>query len=196
MAPLPTIGNVVRCDLQWRAVAGVPSHSTFHILTSSTDLEQIALDIGSAFDDGDQCWDFHYTMSASINDILLTPLDGVTAGQQLPLGTTLNGQGAGGVLPAAAAVLSFRTNQRGPRGRGRIYIGPLGENDVEDGLVSSTIRNGTVTAWQDFNTSLAASSTAGSLCVASYTHATASGVTSIGMRLPMGTVRHRQDQLT
>lgn len=195
MAPLPTIGNCVRCDLDWGLVGGVRSHSTFHVITNTTDIEQLGQDIGSAFDDAtNNAWKFLYT-GYSTTEILLTPLDGDSAGITVPLGVSLAGAGGGGLLPAVAACVSFRTITRGPKGRGRIYLGPCGEADVGDGLVSTSIRLDTVDAWVEFNENLAATSSAASLGVASYTHATVDGVTSISMRPAAATMRRRQDQL-
>jgi hypothetical protein len=195
MAPLPTIGNCVRCDLDWGIVSGVRSHSTFHVITDTTDIEQLGLDLGSAFDDATgNAWKFLYT-GYQTEEILLTPLDGDSAGITVPLGVVLGGVGSGGIVPAVAAALSFRTLTRGPKGRGRIYMGPCGEGDIADGKVSVSIRDEVVEAWQDFDSNLAASSSAGSLGVASYTHAVVDGVTSISMRLPCATMRRRQDQL-
>jgi len=195
MAPLPVIGNVVRCDLQWGASAGVAPHNTFHIVTNSDDLEEIGLAIGQAFEDASgNCWSALHTSFTAIT-IDLTPLDGTTARQNVNLGTTLQGDGSGGMTPAVATVLSLRTHQRGPRGRGRLYLGPMSESDFDNGLVGSGVRSTTSSSWPDFNDNLAASSINGSLVVASYIHAEAGAVTSFSVRPQCGTMRRRQDQL-
>lgn len=196
MAPLPVIANVVRCDLNWNSPVGPSPHSTFHIATNSDDLPQIGLDIGSAFDDADgNCWASLYSGIVA-TQILLTPLDGVTAGQNVLLGTTLEGDATGGTLTNTAAVLSFRTLQRGPRGRGRIFIGPTGESEVDDSVIATGIRSSNTTAWNSFNDELAGSSSAASLVVASYVHAQAGAVTSISMRASVGTMHRRQRRVT
>jgi hypothetical protein len=195
MAPLPTIPNIVRVDFNWPVVNGVAPHSTFHISTATDDLEQIALGIGDAYGGLDNSiFEFMYT-GYTVNEVTLTPLDGETAGQAFPLGGTMSGNATGGLLPNVAAVMSFRTAQRGPRGRGRIYLGPCGEADISDGLLDSGKRTDVINAWVEFNVALSGSSAAAQLAVASYTHSDANSVTSFTMRTQAGTMRKRQDQL-
>jgi len=99
------------------------------------------------------------------------------------------------MIPNAAAVLSLRTPQRGARGRGRQYIGPVSEAALTDGKIVESYRGAMVGAWQDAGVSLAGSPITASFGVASYAHAEVNGVTSISMRVPGGTQRRRQNQL-
>ena len=196
MAPLPTIPNVVRCDFGWNSLQGVSPHNTFHIATASTDLEQIAEDIGTACDSAGSAMWGALSDGYVLNEVLLTPLDGSTAGQIHPLGTVIEGVSTGGVLPAVSVVLSMRTLQRGPRGRGRVYLGPISEGLVDNGLISLIDAQATAAAWTAFDSALAGTASAGSLVVASYVHAEAGGVVAISCRRQVGTQRRRQDQLT
>jgi hypothetical protein len=195
MAPLPTILNVVRCDIQWNVVGGVSPHNSFHIGTTEDDMSVVGLALGAAFDDGGvSCWGaMHEDYTAT--QILLTPLDGHTAGTEQPLGTVIGGASAGTPLPSTAAVLSFRTTQRGSRGRGRIYQGPVGENGTNSGLLEAGIPPAVIVAWQTAQESIQTNLPDGDLVVASYTHSDAESVVSIGMRFEVGTQRRRQDQL-
>jgi len=193
MAPLPTIPNVVRLDFDWPSVSGVKPHNTLHVLTNSTDLEQIALDVGTAYSaTADSPWTPMYS-GYTISTIDVTPLDGSTARQTHPLGTSMGGAGTGGLLPAVAALVHFSTNRRGPRGRGRQYIGPVGEAGVSDGLMLSPTL--VTDAWNEFNDNLAETDSLMSLCVASYTHSDVHGVTGIVCKTPVATQRRRQRQL-
>lgn len=195
MAPLPTITNVVRVDFPWNTGAGVAPHNTIHLITGEDDLDQIGADLGAAFDAAtNNPWAFLYS-GYSLDNVLLTPLNGTSAGQVVELGTTIEGSGSGGLIPASAAVLSFRTTQRGPRGRGRIYLGPIGEASQADGIVASNTRTETIAAWNEVKASLAASTSLADLAVASYVHSEAGVVTSISMRTQAGTLRRRQNQL-
>lgn len=195
MAPLPTIGNCIRVDLQWNTHAGVAPHNTFHIITASSDLEEIGEALGSAFDDGgDGVWGA-LSSSYTLNHCLLTDLSNDEAAVDVPLGTVIQGGGGGDILPAVAAVLSFRTIERGPKGRGRLYLGPITEAAQSNGLLDVDDVTAWRAAWVAVNDSLADSSINASLGVASYTHEEVTGVTSISMRQQVGTQRRRQNQL-
>jgi hypothetical protein len=195
MAPLPTIGNCVRVSINWSQVAGVRPVNVLHLITASDDEEEIATELGDAFIAGGsnvfQCVQESYT----IDSYTVTLLDGSSAGQVIGESRTIGGQGSGEILPAQAGVLSLRTSQRGPRGRGRLYLGPCSEGTIANGLMTGSISVTMPLAWQAVETALAGSPITASLGVASYVHAEVNGVTSIGMRSQAGTVRRRQDQL-
>lgn len=195
MAPLPVIGNCVRVAMQWNASAGVRPVNVFHLITASTDESAIRDALDAAWQDATtNPWAPLHTSFNTV-DYLITLLDGTSAGQVIPSIDDPAGSSTGGMSPAIAAVLSFHTPQRGPRGRGRLYLGPMGEADYDNGLVGGTLRTETVAAWNEVNESLADSPIAASLGVASYVHAEVNGVTSISMRQQLGTMRRRQDQL-
>lgn len=195
MAPLPVIADVIRCDLKWPNISGVAPHSTFHISTDVDDLEQIATELGNAYDAIDDS-PFQLLYSGyTVNQVFLTPLDGTTAGQAFPLGTSFAGDSTGGILPNVCGVMSFRTERRGPQGRGRMYLGPVGEGDISDGRIDSGTLTATVQGWKDFNDELVASPVNAAMVVASYKHSAAYTVTSMSMRTAAGTMRRRQNQL-
>lgn len=193
MAPLPTIANVVRIGLPWHATVLPIPYNVFHIATNSTDLTQIALDVGSAMNANQGLMFEPMSNSYTLTTVDVTPLDGHTATQNHPLGHTIQGGSDGQYVPAVCACVSFKTLQRGPRGRGRIYIGPIAENAVNNGIITGF---GDVTAgWNAFNEDLADTDSAASLVVASYVHAQAGAVTAIGCDQPAATQRRRQRQL-
>lgn len=195
MAPLPTIGNCVRVALNWTGVGGVAPVNVLHLITSSTDEGDIASALDDAFQANPGC--FQAVMANYILDTYtITLLDGSSAGQVVnALGTPITGGGGGNMVPQVAAVLSLHTPQRGPRGRGRLYLGPVGETEIDSGLISSGVRSAMVAGWTDWMTDMAASPIAASLGVASYVHTEVNGVTSLSMRPAAGTQRRRQDQI-
>jgi hypothetical protein len=193
MAPLPTIGNCVRVALNWSSSGGIKPVNVFHLITSSTNETAI----GEALDDAfvtatSEAWAFTHS-SYECESYTITLLDGSSAGQVIPTGTPFSGGGTGGLVPQVAAVLSLRTIQRGARGRGRLYMGPVGETDIDAGLLDSNKVDDVLAAWDQVEASLASNSM--SLGVASYVHADVHGVSSISMRSQAGTQRRRQDQL-
>lgn len=193
MAPLPVIPNAVRVGINWTASAGVKPYNVFHVITASSDMAQLAEDIGTALDPNKGSMFRPVGENFSFTTVTLTPLDGTTAGVEYPIGTSVSGGGSGEILPAVCALVSLRTITRGPRGRGRVYLGPVAESETNNGLINN---NALVTAgWQDFDADLAATSSAASLGVASYTHAEIGGATSIFCEHAAATQRRRQDQL-
>lgn len=195
MAPLPIIGNAVRVALNWNTQDGVSPRNIFHLITNSTDEAEIASELDTALAAGGA--DIFGTLYGAylLESYTITLLSSASAGQVIPSNGTVSGGSDGAQIPAVCGVLSFHTNQRGARGRGRMYIGPIGENDVVAGLITGTIPADCVDAWNTFNDDIAASPIAASLGVASYTHADIHGVTSISMRAQCATQRRRQDQL-
>lgn len=195
MAPLPTIGNCVRVAINWTGVGGVAPVNVFHLITDSTDEVEIATALDAAFHANTACWQC-LMANYELDSYTITLLDGHSAGQVVTsLGTPIVGGGGGNMVPQVAGVLSLHTPQRGPRGRGRLYIGPVGESEIDSGIISAGVRTAMVGAWSDWQDDLAASSIAASLGVASYVHSEVNGVTSVSMRAQAGTQRRRQDQL-
>lgn len=195
MAPLPVIGNCVRVALNWNSVGGVKPVNVLHLITSLSNEADIADSLTSALHDAATS-PFGFMHEAfALQSTTVTLLSGSTAGQVIPVAHSVLGASTGGMVPQVAAVLSLHTLTRGPRGRGRLYIGPVGEANIDAGLLTPSpagIAN-ILAAWDDVETSLAGDAI--SLGVASYTHSEVNGVSSISMRPQAGTQRRRQDQL-
>ena len=131
----------------------------------------------------------------SLSGIEILPLDGVsTTFLQSVTGPVL-GSGSGGILPGFSQVLSLHTNQRGSRGRGRMFIGPVGETQVNDGSMSAGTNATTLSAWGAFITAISGGSPATDLVVASYLHADAHDVQTIRVDTVCGMQRRRQNQI-
>jgi hypothetical protein len=76
-----------------------------------------------------------------------------------------------------------------------MYIGPVAEAYMADGLLDATKVGNMTAQWRLFQTALFTNVNAVSLVVASYVHAQANVVQSISMSLVAATQRRRQDQL-
>lgn len=195
MAPLPTIGNCVRVSINWSRQAGVAPVNVFHLITDSTNETEIGLALDEAqVAAGANVWSV-VQETYRIVSYTITLLDGESAGVDVPCTETLGGQATGNLVPQVAGCMNLYTPQRGPRGRGRMFMGPVGEGVITDGLVSEAARNNTLGAWDDLQDELAGSTIAASLGVASYVHAEVNGVTRLGFRQAGATQRRRQNQL-
>jgi hypothetical protein len=125
----------------------------------------------------------------------ITLLSSSSATQIVPCTETITGSGGGNMIPQVAGVLSMRTSERGSRGRGRLFLGPVGEADADAGLMSAGIPAGTVTAWNAVAEELADDPLNISFGVASYVHSEIAGVQTFSMRRAFGTQRRRQNQV-
>lgn len=191
--PLPVINDVYRVTVPWSQSGGISPINVFHIRTTSTDFAAIATAIGDATPTGN-LWEAMGSGFQALSVELLA-LDGSTATQAEPLGTTWAGGASGENIPQACALVSLRTAQRGARGRGRVYVGPITEGRQNDGTLLSTSQNEMVTAWGDFIASLAGGTPSIELGVASYTHADFHPVVSHRVDTIIATQRRRLDQL-
>jgi len=97
-------------------------------------------------------------------------------------------------VPSASAVVSFKTAERGRRARGRAFIGPVAESELQNGLLNDTTRAAMVTGWTTFQTNLISHDT--EHVVASYTDRTALTILQYSIRRPAGTLRMRHNRDT
>jgi len=189
MAPLPVIGDTYRVTLNWSQYQGVTPRTVLHILSPSGDEQDVADALGANFTDA--MWGFmHSSFTTDTLDII--KLDGSSPTNTYVV-SSYGGTTSGDMAPPSAAVVGKHTGQRGPRGRGRSFIGPIVEGGVTNGLIVSP--SAYATAWQDFQDALVANSPSMAECVASYVHAVANTVTSYHVRDAAGTLRRRQNQL-
>lgn len=186
MAPLPVIAGVYRVSIQWNEVGGVRPVNVFHVRSSNDDVTEVS-DIIKAAMDPDMFLPLAQTYETEFLDVL--PLDGVTPTYRQSLVGVASGATLGDIIPEQAAVLSFRTEQRGPRGRGRLYLGPIGETAADGGHIGGDVVSVTPGAWEDFATAMNADDVA--LGVASYVHADFHLVNFISVSTNIGTQRRR-----
>jgi hypothetical protein len=129
--------------------------------------------------------------------ISLTRLDGTSATfiSNRPEGSLTLCLGTGQMMPSVAAVVSLRTKIRGPKARGRQYVGPIVEQAQENGVMDPTTRVNLQNAWVQYANDLRELDPEIALVVASYTHAESYLVDSINVDTLTGNQRRRQGQL-
>lgn len=194
MPPLPVIANVFRVTWKWQistnpGVNGenvlnfraVPGPSTplalFTALDAHTTNNQFAA----------------LQANANIFEVDIIPLDGVGATQTFHYTSAKGGSVTGDYTVQTAALLTLRTDFRGPRHRGRLYLPFVGEGGTSDGVLDPTAQATMNTAWQAFVTAMDGAGFP--LVVASYKHADANPVTSQLVETVTGTQRRRVDRL-
>jgi hypothetical protein len=123
----------------------------------------------------------------------ILPLDGTSASTTHAVSPTQGGDQASQIVPEACLVLSLHTPQRGARGRGRVYIGPICEGIMANGLVDGTVESDTVTAWGAFQTSVNGAGV--TWVVASYRHADQHPIIGLRADAVCGVQRRRLNQL-
>lgn len=177
---------------------GVPlPFNVFHVRCSTSgDLGDIAGAIGDALG-GTTGGDMFACVGSTyhFSSVQVTPLDGSTAAQDEPTGILVGGSGTGDLIPNQAGVVSFKTVQRGSRGRGRMYCGPVTEGQWNGGQMASATQTAMLSGWGAFITDLQSGSPAMQMVVASYVHADAHDVTSHRIDTLAGSMRRRLDQL-
>lgn len=192
--PAIVIPHVTQVVLKWRRYQGVKPVNVLHFVTHGAgwgDPAELATNLGTVMTDA-----MFGPMSTShaFFTIGVTPLDGVTAEREFTV-PGRSGSGGANIDPAVAAVVSLRTSTRGPRGRGRVYIGPVADNEWSQGSLVAGLANTTTAAWDTFRTALPAQSGAFDLVVASKKHLTWNIPFSSVCEAVVATQRRRQTQL-
>jgi hypothetical protein len=196
MPPLPTIANVYRCAVPWFGLSPAPVNVMHFRTTDTSDVAEIVSAIGDAYDAITSGGPWHcLDNNFSATELAITPLDGVTAQSNQPLGTTMIGSASGELIPSMAGVVSFATTQRGPRGRGRVYVGPITESQQDGGFLETTALTEMLTGWGQWHAAMRAGSPSIDPVVASYVHADAHSIVSIRVDFVVGTQRRRLDAL-
>lgn len=192
MAPLPVIANTYRCTLQGNVDAGVAPVNVIHIRASSSS----EADVGAAI------WDSFISAgylfgpvpnTFGLTSITVLPLDGTSASLTLTAPEDWDPADhytdAGDWIPEACGIVSVRTNVRGPRGRGRIFLGPVAEGVQAKGFIGPDVAAATENAWLQFLADMLSNDM--EWVVASYAHAEANGITQVIGRTGIGTQRRR-----
>jgi hypothetical protein len=196
MPPLPVIPGVFRVTCNWNRINGVQPVNVYHVDAGTHTVADVATTLATAYNSFSAGMFEIMPTPYFFHDIDILPLDGHTATYNKVLSSNVTGGGGSGqASPATAACLSLRTNQRGPQGRGRQYIGPVAESFMADGVLDSVKCNDMVLQWEIWKNALSVSATPCVLVVASYTHAVANAVLGISCSTVAATQRRRQDQL-
>lgn len=187
--PLPVIADVFRVAIEWDLDHAV---NVLHVAAPTAN-EQDIFDAIDAYVQASTSTTTPFIPNVNImgvDQVVITKLDGVSPGVVFP------SPGWGGVLsgnpiPNQAAVVSMHTAQRGPRGRGRVYLGPVGESQVDNGTLGSTEVTNTTAAWEALQAALTGGSPSMAIVVASYVHTDYHVVTSFACRAKLGSQRRR-----
>jgi hypothetical protein len=194
---LPVIPNTFRVTLNWGGGAVVAkSHNVIHVLTATGTEAQIASALTTAFL-AQPATVSMMESSIKLVDMSILKLDGSSGTQTLPPTSTVDvSTGTGGVVPEAAIGVTFYTGLAGPRHRGRIFLGPLTEDNFADGNYVPTLSTVT-TAWNAWIVALKAAlpGGVGGLGIASYKHADMNAVTTCLAHQPLRTQVRRLRRL-
>jgi hypothetical protein len=188
--PLPVLTHIFRCAIEWTETSAT-AVNVFHIDSATGTPLQIATALnaeagGGMFDPISSLW--------AAQQVEITPLDGTSPSQRFPL-TNWVGGGGTDYTPAASVVVSLHTNQRGPRGRGRIFLPGIAEGAQTKGAISGAQAASVAAAWQEFQDDLVGTSPSMQMVVASYTHVDTHTLTSISCNPVLATQRRRQSRL-
>jgi len=189
---LPVIANTYRCDLAWgpgdNSTNPPESHNVLHVrgtFGSEQDICDAIVSAMGAIPTVIVC----LPPSFSLLRIEIIKLDGSSATQTTIPGSTVTGTGGSEYISQGCLVASWHTAQRGPRGRGRTYFGPISEN-AQSGGSGAWSGPAVASDLMDFVSSLAGDGA--ELVVASYVHAEAHTVTSATNDGALRTQRRRQ----
>jgi len=190
--PLPVIANVYRAAVVW----GPGDNST--VPPEAVNIHHVRTTTMSEQDICDALTDAHGQIpsvvsviapSFSILRVEVIKLDGSSATQVCIPASTVTGSGGAEFISQGCLVASWHTAQRGARGRGRTYFGPISENGQSGGhggwnavTVGSEL--------MDYVAFVAAAG--GDLVVASYAHTDAHDITSAKNDGALRTQRRRQ----
>jgi hypothetical protein len=191
MPALPVIADVMRVTLNWEPLAGVAPRNVLHFRHPGIDPVEAATAVGAALTD-----EMFAAMHAGYlcNQLAVLPLDGTTA-TFLQTFVGVSGNGDGDFLPAVSALVSLRTGVRGPRGRGRCYVGPTTESSSAGGTLLGAAQTDMQAAWDTFRAAVTTAFGDGGLVVVSYTHGDENPVVSSTVEHLLATQRRRQGQL-
>jgi hypothetical protein len=186
MPVLPVIPDVFRVTLNWNPAHGVSPRNVMHFSAPSKTASQFPTDLAAAWQTAQ--WDW-VQQDWAFTSVDILKLDGVSSTVTVPLGA----QGSlvsGDWIVGACGVLSIKTAQRGSRGRGRLYLGPLPESKLTAGQINNALPIST--AWSTFFANAATHGWIGG--VASYVHADFHPLTSIRADIIPGMQRRRNNQ--
>ena len=187
--PLPVIANTFRVALLWKTGGGLVAVNVIHVRSTTLDPTGIFLALsGTVTQD---TWSY-VASAAHVDEVHITPLDGVSATQVFLTagGVQWQGSAGGDFIPASCSIVSLRTGTRGRSFRGRVYLPFLVEGQQQNGVLSAGGLANWQEAWDDMIGDLGAT-----LVVASYKLRVATAVTSALCEGLAATQRRRQSQL-
>lgn len=192
---LPVIPNVFRVTWNFASYQGVTPRCVQHFLTATADGADLGVAIWEACEDS---MFFFMHQNFEPQSLSIIRLDGTSATVEVPRSSHSDAEmcaTTGEIIPAAAAVISWRSLVRGPKGRGRTYVGPVSESAIQNGKLIGDGITLLPLAWTTFMDNLTANTPNIELTIASYRHEESYLVSSFSMSNTLATQRRRQDQL-
>lgn len=196
MPALPIIADTYRCALNWKDATGQTATNVIHIRTATSG--HTASQVMAGLDSSviANMW-LPVVNTAVVDNVAITPLDGVSATQVFHPATPAHWTGGNppDFSPASSAIITLRTIHRGRSKRGRVFLPFASENIISAGNLNSTTAGNVTTAWNTFETNLAAAAVPEGLVVASYKLASAEDIFTLACETVLATQRRRQGRL-
>lgn len=190
MAPLPTISDTYRVNLQWANTdTSRQANNVIHVRASGASPLSVATAIDTCV--AAQMWQFQNADSRVVQ-MNVTPLDGsgVTLPVIIPSAAKWTGFQTGGDMnPATCNIVKLVTGKRGRSYRGRVYLPWVTDGVQTNGILNSSALAGAQTAWVAFHTALTAAGF--DWVVASYKLETADDVVGVLCESHTATQRRR-----
>ena len=131
--------------------------------------------------------------SASIYQVICTPLDGTSASILNLTGSPTKWSGtstSGDMIPQVSALVKLTTNERGRSKRGRIFLPWVNEGIADQGTLTSTRQTAMQSAWNTFISDMSTNNCP--VVVASYKLASSAIVQTLFVESLLATQRLRQ----
>lgn len=193
MPPLPVIADTFRVALNWTSGSHAPnSVNVMHFRKTAATATDIFGDLDANVSENMwACIPDDY----AVQTVDITPLDGVSATETFSTGAApkWTGGATGQPVPQVAGIVKLTTLLRGRSFRGRVYLGPCGEDAIRDGLMEAVFQSAGQIAWGLFINAMSVA--LDPMVVASYKLAVATVVNDATYEFALGTQRRRQTRL-
>lgn len=190
--PLPVIANTYRCTLKWGSLtSGIKPENVLHVVSPGDTATNVGEDLIAAIVANPATYSM-MPAAAVLDQIDVLKLDGTSGTVAVTTNAgSVTTSGSGAEVPESAIRITLQTGLAGPARRGRQFIGPLTEDNINYGLYVPTLSTVT-SAWIALLATLTASRpVGGGLAVASYVHGDAVAVNNCVARINLGTQRRR-----
>lgn len=193
MPHLPVIADVFRVAIVHGTADNKRSVNVINVRTTSGRTpSQVAHDLDLSVTTLHPFIALHSAYNIDHVKLQVTKLDGVSPTiEATPTDPAWGGGTGGDAVPEAALGMTIRTAKRGRSFRGRLFIGPVSESEINDGLFTGTQPADTSAAWSAWATAFNATGSAGEFGVASYKLAQFNPVTEFETHLGVRTQRPR-----
>jgi hypothetical protein len=191
VAPLPVIPDIARVAFNWtnNQNAQVATNVMHFVILGDTPAGLYAeIDSHVAVNMWGQT-----IVGASVDNVVITPLDGSSLSKQFFTGKPAKWSGAVGTteyIPQVAAIVKLGTDERGRSKRGRVYLPWCAETAVAAGSLATTTKSNMQSAWDTFRAAMKTGNN--EMVVASYKNISYLECTTTSVELLLATQRRRQ----